>query len=129
MAESLAWRGAPDEVWVRSLGQGGNFQSQVGLPFRFGPLDRNGDVAEWFRQGPAKPSTWVRFPASPLVGRFVSFQNHRLTWDYVPPTVRRGVSWYAYFQRNWCPFGVVGVPFVSLWCPSVSTWCPFAVMR
>ena len=25
-----------------------------------------GDVAEWFRQGPAKPCTWVRFPSSPL---------------------------------------------------------------
>jgi hypothetical protein len=24
MAESLAWRGTPDEVLVRSLGQGGN---------------------------------------------------------------------------------------------------------
>ena len=26
---------------------------------------RHGDVAEWFRQGPAKPCTRVRFPASP----------------------------------------------------------------
>jgi hypothetical protein len=26
------------------------------------------------------------------VGRFVSFQNHLLTWCYVPPTVRHGVS-------------------------------------
>ena len=28
--------------------------------------ESDGDVAEWFRQGPAKPCTWVRFPASPL---------------------------------------------------------------
>ena len=27
--------------------------------------ESDGDVAEWFRQGPAKPCTWVRFPASP----------------------------------------------------------------
>ena len=52
--------------------------------------ESDGDVAEWFRQGPAKPCTWVRFPASPLVGRFVSFQIHRLTWDYCPTIVRRG---------------------------------------
>ena len=44
MAESLAWRGTHDEVLVRSLGQGGNVQSQVGLPFRFGPPDR---LATW----------------------------------------------------------------------------------
>ena len=31
-----------------------------------------GDVAEWFRQGPAKPSTWVRFPASPLCEGFLA---------------------------------------------------------
>ena len=33
--------------------------------------ESDGDVAEWFRQGPAKPCTWVRFPASPLVLCFV----------------------------------------------------------
>ena len=33
-----------------------------------GPVRRTtGGVAEWLRQGPAKPSTWVRFPAPPLV--------------------------------------------------------------
>ena len=33
--------------------------------------ETNGDVAEWFRQGPAKPCTWVRFPSSPLVSALV----------------------------------------------------------
>ena len=53
--------------------------------------------------------------------RFVSFQNHRLTWCYVPPTVRRGVSWYVQFHPKWCPFGVHFDQLVSRWCPSVST--------
>jgi hypothetical protein len=32
--------------------------------------------------------SYLRFPASPLVLRFVSSQNHALIWDYVSTTVR-----------------------------------------
>ena len=34
------------------------------MPVRHGP---GGGVAEWLRQGPAKPCTRVRFPSPPLV--------------------------------------------------------------
>ena len=41
----------------------------AGVRYRAGPVTARpsrGDVAEWLRQGPAKPCTRVRFPASPL---------------------------------------------------------------
>ncbi len=47
-----------DEVVASSLGQGGNAQSQVGLPFRFGPPDR---LATW-------PSGLGKGLQSPLPG-------------------------------------------------------------
>ena len=34
--------------------------------------ETDGDVAEWLRQGPAKPCIWVRFPASPPLGAVIA---------------------------------------------------------
>src|SRR6202789_3334335 len=39
--------------------------------------DSFGGVAEWFRQGPAKPSTRVRFPSPPRKSRAISSPGER----------------------------------------------------
>ena len=43
-------------------------------------VDRQGDVAEWFRQGPAKPCTGVRFPSSPPAA---GWGNYLLSGSFV----------------------------------------------
>ncbi len=55
--------------------------------WRFSSFAGSGDVAEWLRQGPAKPSTWVRFPASP---RFFATPNRGSRFS-LPDGVRGGV--------------------------------------
>ena len=54
----------------------------------------DGGVAEWFRQGPAKPRTRVRFPAPPLFNSWVIKANQEF-----PAEIRRAVdlSW----SRSW----------------------------
>jgi hypothetical protein len=41
------------------------------------PQHSYGGVAEWFRQGPAKPSTGVRFPSPPRKSRAISSVGER----------------------------------------------------
>ncbi len=75
------WRIWHDAMLTKQRGAGATHCEQVllrGLPglncSQFSPITlrgrgvrtSTGDVAEWFRQGPAKPCTRVRFPASPL---------------------------------------------------------------
>ena len=82
--------------------------------YRCGALSREwrrGDVAEWFRQGPAKPCIRVRFPASPpapdqvqclLTGFFSSHPTS--TEDRSKPlkTVRTRVSLHPHVRGRRC---------------------------
>ena len=68
-AEVVGWAGA---------GAGGPGGYGVRRPFR------PGGVAEWFRQGPAKPSTRVRFPAPPPAVSLVYVPGQR-PFSMCPP--------------------------------------------
>jgi hypothetical protein len=64
-------------------------------PRQAAPRCRPGDVAEWLRQGPAKPCTRVRFPASPPAAeRELPAQRLSSRGRWSPSvTGRSAVSW------------------------------------